>query len=328
MSYEGREYVLNQISRVRNILPKQGYKDSKNKTGLYYKVSDGGVFYADTRSNEIYPHGRMNPLFWFQVKDRMEEWRANRLRDELMRNESISLRLACVNVEKYDHSDQENGYCKLCKTDFRSDGLLCPSCRDKIYRCNICSKPIDQKKVLPHFDREYLGELDIIEIFQSSFYELCGTDHTEEVEARRLAEVKKEAGQILANSPFCELCGTKLVEKIELPIIETAGLNVPFLVNHHVNYKDNKTITICQSCHAKIHHSNDPEYNKYLPPDKRPKIEKKRAKKLQDESEKRCPTCKYYGIDCYGTFSKNCNKYRYSDAYKAELGIPIFKDKE
>jgi len=38
---------------------------------------------------------------------------------------------------------------------------------------------------------------------------------------------------------------------------------------HHLNYAKNITISVCDFCHAKIHHSEDPEYFRFHPVDKR-----------------------------------------------------------
>lgn len=46
-------------------------------------------------------------------------------------------------------------------------------------------------------------------------------------------------------------------------------------IGHHLNYGENVTITVCRSCHAKIHLSQDEEYADYQPVDKRPKKEKR-----------------------------------------------------
>lgn len=43
------------------------------------------------------------------------------------------------------------------------------------------------------------------------------------------------------------------------------------LSRHHVNYAKNIQIPVCRSCHSKIHNGSDPELQKYLPVDKRPK---------------------------------------------------------
>jgi len=41
------------------------------------------------------------------------------------------------------------------------------------------------------------------------------------------------------------------------------------LVTHYISYKDNITIDICPTCHAKIHHSKDSKYAKFRPVDDR-----------------------------------------------------------
>ena len=56
---------------------------------------------------------------------------------------------------------------------------------------------------------------------------------------------------------FCAICGKKLDWKEE--------------IGHHLNYAEAIKITVCRSCHSKIHLSKDEEYIEYRPVDKRPK---------------------------------------------------------
>jgi hypothetical protein len=37
------------------------------------------------------------------------------------------------------------------------------------------------------------------------------------------------------------------------------------LVEHHIDYKKNKTITLCRKCHLKAHHSNSIKYANFKP---------------------------------------------------------------
>ena len=32
------------------------------------------------------------------------------------------------------------------------------------------------------------------------------------------------------------------------------------VVNHHISYKDDKTVVLCRSCHSKVHAGSFPEY--------------------------------------------------------------------
>lgn len=59
-------------------------------------------------------------------------------------------------------------------------------------------------------------------------------------------------------------------------IIRYVYVHYPFkedksLHRHHVNYAKNIQVPTCQSCHSKIHHSDDSKYAKWKPVDKKPK---------------------------------------------------------
>lgn len=57
--------------------------------------------------------------------------------------------------------------------------------------------------------------------------------------------------------------------------------------NHHVSYKDNVVIPVCEHCHPKIHHSKDKKYDKFKPDMKR--IIKRKYKLVQ------CTRCHHKG---------------------------------
>jgi hypothetical protein len=59
----------------------------------------------------------------------------------------------------------------------------------------------------------------------------------------------------------CKICNKKLDWKED--------------VGHHLNYAEDVQIIVCKSCHAKIHLTNNPEFEDYKPVDKRPKHKRK-----------------------------------------------------
>ncbi|MBU4501111.1 MAG: hypothetical protein KKA79_00850, partial [Nanoarchaeota archaeon] len=86
---------------------------------------------------------------------------------------------------------------------------------------------------------------------------------------------KKILAKIINNAEICEICGKKIPE-FWLEGREKAEkmLNIKLpkgKIDHHITYEEDETMVVCPSCHAKIHHSKDPKYDKYRPKDKRPK---------------------------------------------------------
>jgi hypothetical protein len=83
--------------------------------------------------------------------------------------------------------------------------------------------------------------------------------------------------RILRGLERCEACGCYISGYPEMfeeyrkypegrAILEGYG-EIRELVEHHVSYKENRTIKICPACHAKIHHTNDPKYDRFRPKD-------------------------------------------------------------
>lgn len=74
----------------------------------------------------------------------------------------------------------------------------------------------------------------------NGFCVVCGQDF--QADGFYCSPQCKKADEYLVRSR-CRVCGTKHRD------FET--------VYHHLNYSEDKTIVVCRSCHAKIHHSND-----------------------------------------------------------------------
>lgn len=141
----------------------------------------------------------------------------------------------------------------------------------------LLQRPVDCQAIVKRFDYPHFNEMDIIEQFSSHFWEFCATDHSEQEAARRAAEwerekehLKMELGKHIKDYPFCKVCGHKIIPFLEMGTAKMVGLDVTYEVRHHLSYEDGETISICQSCHSKIHRSDDPQLNQLKPVDKMP----------------------------------------------------------
>lgn len=82
---------------------------------------------------------------------------------------------------------------------------------------------------------------------------------------------KKELAKTINRAEICEICGRKIPKLFNMEKAEKLlNIKLPKIeIGHHLNYKEDKRMIVCASCHAKIHHSKDPKYEKYRPKDKR-----------------------------------------------------------
>ncbi|AKB85411.1 hypothetical protein [Methanococcoides methylutens] len=100
------------------------------------------------------------------------------------------------------------------------------------------------------------------------------------------------------------------------------------IVKHHTSYKKDITIDVCRICHAKIHHSNVPNFTIYQPDDDRPHT-KPKYKLI------RCDGCggqlrlnleaPNYVIDCSGKILNLCSKCKTKMSRWKEVDIKAFK---
>lgn len=68
------------------------------------------------------------------------------------------------------------------------------------------------------------------------------------------------------NIPECKMCGSR-----------------KNLVEHHIDYEKGTTITLCRSCHSKVH--NNPKH-KYYPEDYNPSFSIRIPRRVNDELER------------------------------------------
>lgn len=208
----------------------------------------------------------------------------------------------------------------------------------KVVLCPICKAPLDQDILFSEeFDLRYnsylfledIKELEELGCFSFSF-EAC-PNAWDDIHLKAI--LAREANRL----DFCSICGRKVREKsnytwLDHPrtaeaIEEMLGYQVPIKHVHHTSYSPEITIIVCDSCHAKIHHSDDIAYTQY-----RPKLPKRipMRQRLHHEHSienairyKNCFNCKNLDDTCEGGNSHQCKAFRYSDDYKIKIGIPI-----
>jgi len=102
--------------------------------------------------------------------------------------------------------------------------------------------------------------------------------------------LRKETAKAVNRAPFCSICKRRIIDQ---PFVDTAkvlGTRLPRVrIEHHVSYSKNKTMIVCGSCHAKIHHSKDSALKAFLPEDKRSQMPKSVHLIL-------CPSCHHNKI--------------------------------
>lgn len=223
------------------ILEQCGYFESKRKPNLFYRKISDGIFFADMRgTNQIKIWKDPRPLFYFKNNLNTPYWKRNRLMEEeikRMENMKCHIRLS------YEESDIDEWFDRYesASPDFQED------------------MRINQDKTENGFCKEC--GLD----FQDSGYYCSET-------CREYAR-KKALARYLNSLPFCSVCGKKIVAYRETrkKLEDTFGLDLKSKgVEHHISYKDDKTIVVCASCHSKIHHSKESSYASFKPESKRP----------------------------------------------------------
>ena len=108
----------------------------------------------------------------------------------------------------------------------------------------------------------------------------------EDLEDKQLEEEINALITNWENSRVCNLCGKLIYYRYKdrlwayldrVFVIDESNFAFGDEIEHHTDYKNNKCMVICKSCHAKIHFSSDPNYTKYRPVDKR-NVQKKKYK--------------------------------------------------
>lgn len=80
--------------------------------------------------------------------------------------------------------------------------------------------------------------------------------------------------------PYLEIEKKVITYSIYKAIYDYFWKNYPFhsdqgnLTRHHINYKKNVCVYVCDRCHGRIHQCDNSKYLKYKPVDKKPKRKK------------------------------------------------------
>jgi hypothetical protein len=132
------------------------YVRSLTKVFLFYKTFPQGVFFVDMRGTKYVPIWMDNrPLFYWQFKGEMPMWKKRRMIGAELRrlsNSSCPCRIApkahhaeefknlhfCKIDEEKGKIEWDDGYCKECGADFKTEGLFCSAkCEEEYYRKSL-----------------------------------------------------------------------------------------------------------------------------------------------------------------------------------------------
>jgi hypothetical protein len=142
--------------------------------------------------------------------------------------------------------------------------------------CRICKTPLDLEicysiiRANPGLNLEDIlpgGQLDFLS------WEACPNAGDD-------IHLKASLVRTINSLESCSICGHKIRSKYHYAwsdrprtaeaIEELLGYQVHIKHVHHTSYNPERTMDVCDSCHAKIHHSDDTAYTQY-----RPKIPKR-----------------------------------------------------
>jgi len=257
-------------------LEENGYKESKKNPNLFYRFVGAGFIYADMRGTEEVPIWEDPvPLIYFRFDGNIPLWKQVRIKEEQI---SKLKEVKCpYRFSFYEFKDETNILHKLERTDEHFASFY--EFYDEVFPNGYCMK---------------CGK----DIQKNSYH--C-SDECKEQELKRMA-----ACRINASRSSCEICKRKITPWAK-EIKNVLGIDLPDKeIEHHTSYDPEVTIVVCNSCHAKIHLSEDPSYIQYRPMDERPKPKRKfhlvecsactgNAKVEVSENEGICHQCKKKG---------------------------------
>lgn len=235
-------------------LERCGYKESYRKPNLFYKLVELGHFYADMRGTDVIPiWDDPIPLLYFNFDEDIPLWKGVRIKEK---------EIAILTKNK------------------------CPY-RFSYYDCEAEIEIVyDFEKTEKYFiSFHYFYN----EIFPDGFCKKCGKDIQKDSyhcsdECRDFELKRLLACRINDCESACQICKRKITRWAP-EIMEILGIELPEKgIIHHTSYDPEKTMLICNSCHAKIHHSEDSKFSQYRPKDNRP--QPKREFKLVE-----CSSC-------------------------------------
>jgi len=181
--------------------------------------------------------------------------------------------------------------------------------REEWNRLNVKGCPVEiSGGSYPNDDYILLKEEDQIENYEEDgFCKGCLKDFKEDGyfcsdECRNKA-LKMYLARLINKAPICEHCKKRILDPEEgKRVKELLNEDVAIIAHqHHVSYKDNRTVTLCASCHSKTHHSNDSSFEELKPDSKRPQKEPyyckceicgRNAKIRKDVKKQLCRECR------------------------------------
>ncbi len=220
--------TFRQMQAQEASLLEAGYREAREKPNLFFRKAGNGVYFADMRSSEDIPIWvNPRPLFYWRFENGRYRWEVRR---DLKEERDRLVGLGCP-IRYSFYTEEEIG------------GLFVPDSPD---------------------------EMEWSELANGSCFECEGPVKGDDLfcseDCRRRTRRRRTARRI-TQSPVCEVCTKKIVKAWdgdELDLME----DLPHrLIVHHVSYKDEETIEVCQGCHNKIHHGRDPRYERWRPRD-------------------------------------------------------------
>ena len=221
------------------LLKKAGYVESYNKPNLFYKHTNEVTFFADMRGTDVVKiWENTEPLFYCKFEDNVPLWKQERL----------------VNAEHLP--------CPVRSSFYSFENTI-----DKFYGL--------ESNEANSLGFDYSGEY----MLPDGYCIICGKDFQDDKyfcsdSCFEIAK-KRDFARSINASVACEICGKKIphyYKKIRNEMEDMLHIKLPALaILHHTDYANNITMMVCSFCYAKIHHSDDCAYAKYIPIDKKRK---------------------------------------------------------
>ena len=267
--------VYRQMISVGAALLNCGYTESRNKPNLFFRATEGMVFFADMRGTKSGSPWRYPvTLLYVKVTGSLPHWRIERsFHEEIrkLRTKGCDVRQSTIIEPKVIDARAVigDGFCRICGKDFQADGLFCsPRCeleseKRKLLRlvdtfppCPICKKRQIPQPV-PEKIRALLG---------ADAAKTLIADHS----TCNLTMEKRELAIAISFAPTCENCQERIVspyqkKRANILLGTTVASGVTF---HHTSYANNEGVYVCSACHAKIHRSKEGTHHALYPVDR------------------------------------------------------------
>ncbi len=249
---KGRQIFPNcyiKLVRIGKILEGMGWRESKKTPNLFYKEFADLMVFADMRGTEIVPIWEDScPMIYVHQGEQWMRRRSNKLAQNELDQAKIPYRYSY-----YDECEEgglifgdinwdykyptvfANGFCNLPSCNKMLDG-------PDFFCSEECERAYDELKQR-ELRIEYAKEINSLPRCQ-----ICKIKLRVDGAAREVVESS---------------CGRILVRPTDAPDI--LEVECATLTEHHVCYDPEEIILVCPSCHQKIHHSNEPQFEIYRP---------------------------------------------------------------